>query len=300
MEVIELMIIVRLTGGLGNQLFQYAFGRRQAIASGAELKLDISYYAANYMDGRKYRLNNFNIVEDIATVSETESLAGRQYRGLAGRLERALRNRLNLHKKSIVREQGCSFDPKALKKTDNVYLDGYWQSEKYFSDIKDILHRELTVRNTQDVVNRSIAARMDQTESVSMHIRRGDYISNAVFHKIHGVCALDYYESAVERLLEKTDDPHFFVFSDDIEWCRGNLKQDYPITYVDHNGEDKDYEDLRLMSHCKHHIIANSSFSWWGAWLSSNPCKIVIAPDKWFNDPHKDSKDIVPDSWQRI
>ncbi|MCE5324034.1 alpha-1,2-fucosyltransferase [bacterium] len=294
------MIIVRLTGGLGNQLFQYAFGRRQAHVGGAELKLDISYYAANYMDGRQYRLNNFNVVEDIASVVETASLAGRQHHSLIGRLERALRSRLHMHKKSIVREHGCVFSPMALKKTDNVYLDGYWQSEKYFKDIEDILRSEFTVRNPQDQINRSISADIDQTESVSLHIRRGDYVSNAAFNKVHGVCAPDYYESAIERLMDEVKAPRFFVFSDDIEWCRDNLKLKYPITFIDHNGEDRDYEDLRLMSRCKHHIIANSSFSWWGAWLSSNSGKIVIAPAKWFNDPHKDSKDIVPDSWQRI
>ena len=148
--------------------------------------------------------------------------------------------------------------------------------------------------------NQAASLAIRACESVSVHIRRGDYLSNPAFYRFHGVCAVEYYEAAVGHLAGAVENPCFFLFSDDLDWARRNLRLDYPVTYVDHNGEDKDYEDLRLMSQCKHHIIANSSFSWWAAWLCANPGKIVIAPRKWFNDPNIDTADIIPASWRRI
>lgn len=291
------MIIVRLMGGLGNQLFQYALGRKLSCESGAELKLDTSHFTPG---ARKYRLDRFNVVENIATPLEIGRLSGRARKGIVGKLELAIKVRLGMQKPSLVKENGCGFDARALRRINEVYLDGYWQCERYFEDIKEVLMNEFALKTQPDTPNRLIMEQMEQTESVSIHIRRGDYVSNPTFFKVHGVCSTHYYESAVRLITEKIKNPHFFMFSDDLAWCRQNLNLGFPVTYVDCNGEERDYEDLRLMSHCKNHIVANSSFSWWGAWLGINPQRMVIAPKRWFADEAKDDRDIVPRDWMRI
>jgi len=133
-----------------------------------------------------------------------------------------------------------------------------------------------------------------------LHIRRGDYVHAPLANQFHGLCSLDYYQKAVNYIYQKIPDCHFYIFSDDHSWVCENFKLDYPVTMVDHNDADKDYEDLRLMSLCKYNIIANSSFSWWGAWLNANPEKIVLCPERWFNDLSLDIKDLMPDSWIRV
>ena len=141
---------------------------------------------------------------------------------------------------------------------------------------------------------------IQSSDAVAIHVRRGDYISNQNTTEFHGICSLDYYHKAIDEIISKVNDPHFFVFSDDPEWTQENLKIDAPTTYVAHNSSDKNYEDLRLMSLCNHFIIANSSFSWWGAWLSRNESKIVIAPSRWFQDIKYNDSDRLPEEWKRI
>jgi hypothetical protein len=149
--------------------------------------------------------------------------------------------------------------------------------------------------------NEEMAHRIGGEESaVSIHVRRGDYVSDAGTNRFHGTCSVDYYHDAVDRISGFAPASHFFVFSDGIDWAKENLRLRQPVTYVDFNDGEKNYEDLRLMSLCKHHIIANSSFSWWGAWLNPNPDKIVIAPKKWFNDPSINTDDLIPNSWLRL
>ncbi len=291
------MIIVRLTGGLGNQLFQYAAGRRIALLGGVPLKLDLK---AVEVSTRGYRLNHYNIVEAIASAAEIRRLAGVGQKGAAARIRRALMNRLHLHKRSVLKERHCQFDPRVSRRLDKVYLDGYWQSEKYFKDIEDTVRKEFTLKHPTDPAGEAVLAAIRECESVSLHVRRGDYVSNPIYNRFHGVCTAEYYNKAVEQIAAAVEKPCIFVFSDDLDWPRRNLRLNYPTTFVDHNGEDKDYRDMRLMSQCKHHIMANSSFSWWGAWLCTNPDKIVIAPKKWFNDPNMDTSDLMPESWRRI
>ena len=138
------------------------------------------------------------------------------------------------------------------------------------------------------------------SQSVSLHIRRGDYASNPVTQSFHGTLQMGYYTRAMRHLAERIEDPHLYVFSDDPEWARGNLQSEYPTEFVIHNDVDRNYEDLRLMSSCKHHIIANSTFSWWAAWLCSNPEKLVFAPRKWFEGSNNDTRDLIPDTWNQI
>ena len=187
-----------------------------------------------------------------------------------------------------------------MKQEGNVYLEGFWHSEKYFKDIENVIRQEFTIRDEPDALNKEMANKIMACEPVSIHIRRGDYVSDKKTNEFHGTCSLEYYNDAIGIITKEIKAPHFFVFSDDPVWVQDNLKLKFSTTYLVYNGAEKAYEDLRLMSLCKHHIIANSSFSWWGAWLSGNPYKIVIAPKKWFNDETIDTSDLIPDEWFRI
>jgi len=180
-----------------------------------------------------------------------------------------------------------------------IYLSGYWQSEKYFDDVSGIIREEFQLKNEPAGLNLELVRAMRGSQAVSLHVRRGDYVSNPIAASYHGVCSLEYYRTAIKLIEEKVANPKFYVFSDDIPWCKENLRFPQPATYVDHNS-DEPFEDLRLMSFCKHFIIANSSFSWWGAWLSRNQEKIVLAPKKWFLTREKDDRDQVPANWIRI
>jgi len=290
------MVIVRLMGGLGNQMFQYAAGRAVAHRNQTQLELDVS--AMEQDAARSYRLFHFNIVESIATPDEVARFVKRDLWGRISR--RAERYLLPPYRRSVFAQRFDRFDPDILRVRGSVYLTGYWQSEKYFKDIEHIIRQDFNLRHAPDAENQKLARVIANTNSVSLHIRRGDYVSNPRFFRKFGVCSLEYYQRAVAEVGEKVNDPHLFVFSDAIDWARDNLRLQYPVTFVAHNGADKDYEDLRLMSLCRHHIIANSSFSWWGAWLCTCPGKIVMAPKRWFKMSGRDTRDLIPDSWHRV
>lgn len=292
------MVITRLIGGLGNQMFQYAFGRRVASHHHVPLKLDISGFETYKL--QRYSLGNFNIAEKIASQEEISKLRGRPNKGALARVSKLMQRVRAYGPRTYLAERSFQFDPKALRVSGDVYLDGYWQSEKYFKEIEDLLRNEFTVRTEPDDANASLLERIMGAHAVSLHIRRGDYVSNPITQSIHGTLHMDYYVSAMRFLAEQIEDPHFFVFSDDPEWARGNLKSKFPIKFVTNNDADTNYEDLRLMSSCKHHIIANSSFSWWAAWLCSNPEKLVFAPRKWFEGSDRDTRDLIPGTWNRI
>ena len=293
------MIIVRLIGGLGNQLFQYAAARRLSILHRTTLKLDITPF--EYYKLHRYSLSPFRIQEVFATPEEIAEVKGTSKKRLAKRAFRWSQKLKPYYRRSIFSELHFgAFDPNIMKTPKHVYLDGYWQSEKYFVDIQDVIRRGFTVKYEQDGQSREIAEQIASTQSVSIHIRRGDYVSNPQTSRVHSVCSLDYYKQCVSLIAEKITHPHIFVFSDDPRWVTDNLRFDYPTTFVTHNDATKNYEDLRLMSMCKHNIIANSSFSWWGAWLNANPNKIVLAPRRWFNDPSRDTRDLLPDGWIKV
>ena len=290
------MIIVKLKGGLGNQLFQYAVARQIANMHGAVLKIDTSFFETYEL--HTYSMWPYNIKENLALPEEVNALTNQKM----GVTNRIIRKALHIPPKlpqSYIKEKYFQFDSDILNLPDDVYLDGYWQSEKYFADITEIIHNEFTVKNPQTGKDKELAEQINSCESVSLHIRRGSY-TIPPYNAFHGICSLDYYQSCVEYISQKVKDPHFFIFSDDPKWALDNLKLPYPTTLIDHNDAEKDYEDLRLMNQCKYHIIANSTFSWWGAWLCKNPNKIVIAPRKWFNDSSINTDDLIPDGWIRI
>ena len=291
------MIIGKLSGGLGNQMFQYALGRRLALKKNVPLKLDISEY--NKKKLREYDLSHFNIIEHFVTPKDLRSVTFPSNKPGSVLFIKLYQHIFHLPPIPYTKERTINFHPEILTLGDNTYLDGYWQSERYFSDIKDVIRKEFTVKNRPDPINKSFMEEIKDCESVSVHIRRGDYISNPTTNQVHGFIGLEYYNKALKLMIEKIDDPHFFVFSDDPEWAERNINTDAQITYIKHNGA-KNYEDMRLMSTCKHHIIANSSFSWWGAWLASNENKIVIGPSKWFREKDYNDLDRMPKNWIRV
>ncbi|MBS1565210.1 MAG: alpha-1,2-fucosyltransferase, partial [Bacteroidetes bacterium] len=150
------------------------------------------------------------------------------------------------------------------------------------------------------LANKAVLERVEKTNAVSLHIRRGDYVTVAHTNQLHGTCSIDYYQRAAELIADVSPDPVFYIFSDDIAWVRENLQLPFPIVFVEGNDEAHAYEDMRLMSRCRHHILANSSFSWWGAWLNGRPDKIVVAPQKWMNNDSIVPKDLIPVSWKRL
>ena len=287
------MIFSRLIGGLGNQMFQYAAGRSLAIVNNCELKLDISGFE-NYSLHNGYELDLFDIRADIASAKEISRLVTSQ-----SRLSRFLYRKLNIKKKTHFIEKAFIFDANFFDVKQPVYIDGYWQSYKYFESIELQLRQELSLKKPFSNINLQIAEQISNVNAVSIHIRRGDYVSNKHTNSVHGVCSLDYYRAAIEAVSARVENPVFFVFSDDISWVKNNLAIDLQCIFIDHNVGGQSYNDMYLMRLCQHHIIANSSFSWWGAWLGINPNKIVIAPKQWFtNDTVTD--DLIPSSWLRL
>ena len=292
------MIVVKLIGGLGNQFFQYAVGRHLAEIHRTVLKLDISGFETYKL--HKYSLWPFNIQQNFAFPEEVLSLTIRN-QGIAERVKnRALRRPPEPAPTYIREKKTFHFDPDILNLPDGVYLDGSWQNEKYFAGIASIIRQEFTVKTPQTGKDKELADQMASCESVSLHIRRADYVSNPDTNQIHGTCGLDHYFRCVECITQTVKNPHFFIFSDEPEWARNNLRLSYPTTLVDHNDADKNYEDLRLISQCHHHIIANSTFSWWGAWLSQNAEKVILAPKRWLKSHDYNTEDFIPNRWIKI
>jgi len=291
------MIISRLVGGLGNQMFQYAAGLRLASARNTELKLDLSAFDEQTMQTpRSYELGAFAVTAELASPEEVAALVKGSGRLLGRLATRWSRDRFS----SRAVERAFHFDPGVLSLSDGVVLRGYWQSERYFSDVADRVRREFCWKREPTGTNAAMIADIARCNSVSLHIRRGDYLTNPDAREMHGVCSVDYYQRAVAHIVDRVSDPTFFLFSDEPDWVRENLELRASVRLVDHNGPDAGSEDLRLMSRCSHHIVANSTFSWWGAWLNPNPEKIVIAPKQWFADDSIDTSDLLPASWVRL
>ena len=281
------MVVMKISGGLGNQLFQYAVGRAVSIQCQVPLKLDISAYE-NYKLHNGYRLDQFNINADIANEEEISYL-----KGSSNRLFRVLR-RLGWIKKDTyyAEKERTVYDADVFKKM-SLYLDGYWQNEEYFSQIRAILLKELTPNQNLSINAQAHQEKILRTNSVSIHVRRGDYLN----HPEIGVLDIEYYKRAVSYIKEKIEFPVFYVFSNDVVWSKENFQFiDAPIFIEDTKTE---IDDLILMSQCQHNIVANSSFSWWAAWLNNNVDKNVIAPKKWMAENPKGHK-WAPDSWYEI
>lgn len=296
------MIGVRLMGGLGNQMFQYAVGRALACRHKTELAIDISFYAGEQLDftPRCFQLDR---LKTTCQFLPTTDLPERVETGLSliGRIGSVIK-RVIPGQKSLLRycERSSNYDPEFNNLKDNSYLDGYWQSEKYFRSISDMIRTEFVPVHVITGRNLETAQIIQACNAVSVHVRRGDYVTDPRVANVLSVFDQDYYHHCVQNIVEKVESPHFFIFSDDTDWARHNLCFPGPVTIVDHNSTELPVEDLRLMSLCKHNIIANSSLGWWGAWLNHNPEKVVIAPKKWFTGSDRLSADIIPAEWNRV
>ena len=292
------MVISQLIGGLGNQMFQYAAGRARSLELGVPLRLDVSGFA-NYGLHQGFELQRvFNISAEIATEAEVRGILGWQSSPSIRRV--VFRPRMATFRcKGFVIEPHFHYWPGIKNVPRDCYLMGYWQSEKYFSGVSTQIREDFSFRLPMDSQNAKLAEQISQVNAVSLHVRRGDYASNPKNVATHGLCSLDYYSAAIRHISKQVQQPHFFVFSDDIAWAKSNLKIDFPLQYVDHNKGAESYNDMRLMSLCQHHIIANSSFSWWGGWLNPSADKIVAAPKRWFSK-ETNTQDLIPKSWVRL
>lgn len=294
------MIISRLIGGLGNQMFQYAVARSLAMRTGGEALLDIAAYDTFRVF--PYSLGDLSVRAGIARPEQVYRLRRAAERGVRAILARRVPILRSLQHDHVVVEKHFHFDPGVLRLRGNVYLEGYWQSEKYFAEHRDVIRADLQVRTPPDAFNADMARRIRAAgaNAVSLHIRRGDYITNPSANAFHGSCEPSYYRAALAALVGHGIQPVVFAFSDDPEWARTHLALDAPCTFVVQDDPGRSVEDLRLMSLCSHHVIANSTFSWWGAWLGHNPARRVIAPATWFKGSDWDTRDLIPSSWQRL
>lgn len=290
------MIIVKLRGGLGNQLFQYALGRKLAVQKGTVLKLEISDLKKG---NREFQLSKFNTHFRIATKTDLILIVLKKYKYLGLLLAQFFYKKKYYSKNPILKENSLLYNENIIECLDDTYLVGYWQSEKYFKDIEQLLREEITLRSPLEGRVKEMMLEIEKKESVCIHVRAGDYIANSEVRKNIGVLPNEYYCAAVDEILKKVKNPHFFIFSDDINSAKKKMNLINEHTFVDVS-DQRDYVDLYLMSRCKHFITANSSFSWWAAWLSPVKEKKVYVPEPWCKNLKYYPIDIYPESWRKI
>lgn len=290
-------VIARIEGGLGNQLFQYAAARSLADRLGCELALDLRGLAEN--GDRPFQLGLYRIRASVASSADLEGLPGwRSSR--VGRVRSRVSQLLpSVFSFPVFWPASFAFDRRFERISRPVYLVGYWQTEKYFAWNRARLLQDIQLVDPLEA-DTPLLDLIRTTNSVALHIRRGDYVTNSAAAQFHGLCDMDYYQAAVAALQDRLADMHVFVFSDEPGWARENLKFGVPAHFVDANGADKGHIDLELMSRCRHHVIANSSFSWWGAWRSQSPDQLVYAPRRWFRDSGTDTSDVIPSRWHLL
>jgi hypothetical protein len=278
------MIITKITGGLGNQMFQYAIAKSIAKKREDRFKLDISFYPKQVL--RKYELNYFNIEENIYNIKSNTNFIFKIRKKL----------KFNYFSDYFFEKEIGELDKEVFNYKNNIYLDGYWQNENYFKEIREELLKEFTLKNNISNEAKNYLDTIQESNSISLHIRRGDYLLNDHTNSIHGICDLNYYKKAIKYMNQKIKTPIFYIFSDDIAWCKEKFNFLESKIFVDNTKNA--FDDLELMKNCKHNIIANSTFSWWSAWLNENRAKIVVAPKTWWLSRPK--KNIVLESWIKL
>jgi len=292
-------VIVRLKGGVGNQLFEYAAARRLALKNEASLVIDsVTGFARDIQYRREYALDRFQIGGRLATPAERLEPFERWRRAL---VKLRARRRPFVARKYVEQER-LDFDPRLLeyRVAGTVYLDGYWQSEGYFKDVSAEIRKDLEIKAPQDATNQELAKRIRGCESVGIHVRWFDKTLPALNIPTANNLTRDYYINAIQNLKDKLTDPHFFLFSDDLAAAREALAlPEEQVTSIGHNrGDENAYADLWLMTQCRHFIIANSTFSWWGAWLARFEPKIIIAPNlKLVGVSNWGFAGLIPEGW---
>lgn len=297
------MIITKIIGGLGNQMFQYAAGLRLAKEHKTELKLDINGYNLQNelkISHRIFKLDELNISSSLANDAELAPYYRYSDNKFRMGYNKILARYMPGKQRTYILQRKFNFHMSFLDLPDNVYLDGYWQSEKYFNDISNVIRNEFTLKVPNIDKYSYLLESIRNSESVAVHVRRGDYVSSSRVNQHYEPCPMEYYKSSVQSILAKVRKPRFFLFSDDVEWTEQNLRIYSNDVIVSKYTNHDELIDLILMSNCKHQIIANSSFSWWAAWLNANRPKIVIAPGKWTKDEKKDKTNLIPEDWMTL
>lgn len=292
-------VVAHLNGGMGNQMFQYAAGLALAARHRAALVLDISWFAQNVgvagVTQRTYALAAFDLEAKLTQHAGKPNLAQRALRKLQRHIPWRLGEEGAYHERSFRYDEGFFATPVP------VQLHGYFQSQRYFSGVEGELRTAFGMPREMSAATQAMLTRIQGTRAICVHVRRGDYVSNPAASDFHGLCGLDYYDQGLRQVL--TDDAEgaeCFVFSDDPQWVRENMRLPLPMTVVDINGPDAAHQDLWLMAACRHFVIANSSLSWWGAWLGAHPQKRVVAPLAWFKSTQHDVTDLIPSEWMRL
>lgn len=290
---------MRLMGGLGNQMFQYAAGKALAMSYNNELIVDTSFYKEKMVLNTKrfFELNSFTFEENAAS-----QIFNQKYKIISFPiftkvliLTRNHYGKINFMNKIDYRNM--LFKKDFFSIPDNTYLVGYWQSEKYFRNIRNIIIQDYTLRDELRDFPIELSNFITQENTVSLHFRFGDYLRDRKTKKVHGVLDINYYKRAIELIRKKVKNPEFLVFTDEVDWFKSNLDLNIDYKIISGKFNLNNAQEMIAMSLCKHNIIANSSFSWWGAWLNKNPDKIVIAPKKWFNNPNVNTMDLIPNDW---
>ncbi|WP_281336370.1 alpha-1,2-fucosyltransferase [Flavobacterium eburneipallidum] len=292
------MILIQLQGGLGNQMFQYAFAKILAESNKDLVVVENSFFdEKEKREGftpRKFELGIFNNHYLEATNLDIQFF---NHLSLVNRIKR----KLGLNYPKRYNEPSFGFQAHALTIKSPVYLKGYFQSYKYFLGYEDLIRTFFSFpTNKLDSRNKELLSTFKNQNTIAIHIRRGDYVTDKLTQQFHGNCSLEYYYGAITELQTKNKDFTLVFFSDDSDWVKeqfGDLP--YSKIFVDHNKNEDSWKDMFLMSSCQHNIIANSSFSWWAAWLNTNPEKVVVAPKEWFAT-NKKTNDLIPSEWIRL
>jgi hypothetical protein len=282
------MRIVRCLGGLGNQMFQYALYKSLNKRFG-KVKMDLTGFN-NYPLHNGFEVQNiFDLHIDIAPtfISRVYYTPERKW------IFRKLRKIFNIKNMYYEETSPFNFNQELFSNEHTKYYWGYWQNPLYFADIEDEIRNDFKFKLPLDEKNQLLLIDIRKTNSVSLHIRRGDYIQDPL---LGGLCNMEYYQKAIKHINESIKSPKYFIFSNDMEWCKTNFELPN-CEFVSWNNGASSYIDMQLMSACKHNIIANSSFSWWGAWLNNNTLKIVIGPKKWTNNTQIDTSRLFPTNW---
>jgi Glycosyl transferase family 11 len=297
------MIIINLMGGLGNQMFQYATAKNLSLMNNTELTIDASNFRKLTSNSEHtFQLSNFNISARQASKLEIWKIA--QPTNSLARIVGEVFGRSAHKAKAVFKEpDGSDFKPDVLTIKSDRLLIGYFNSYKYFDSIRSILVHEYTPREEISAEGQNLLKLIASTNSVSIHIRRGDYVADPEVYKcIEGIITERFYQNAVDYIASRVDSPHFFVFSNDMPWVKQNFRVHNKITYVDFNSPQRGFEDLWLMSRCKHNITAGgSTFSWWAAYLNHNKNKIIVRTENISNDPkYNYPDDYFPPDWKTV
>ncbi len=296
------MIIVKLQGGLGNQMFQYAAGKYLAQKHNVELKLDLKFLLDRSLRKnfvfRDYDLDIFGICKEKYQTNINVDFG--RYRRLS-RIKYYLASKINSNLPKYVRESPYSFDESFFQIPDHSYLEGYWQSCRYFEEIASQIRSDFQILHEFSEIGVHLLSHIRSTNAVCVNVRRADFVNINKANLHHGFCDLNYFKSSIDTIKSLIENPTFFIFSDDIAWCVEKFKFLDNVTIVTHEYAGRKFSQyLNLMTNCKHFIIPNSTFGWWAAWLGGNSGKIVIAPSKWYMNKKMDTRELLPKSWLRV